>query len=313
MENIYTMDWHIHTLASYDATMSYKELVKSTREGGIVEFGITEHADHIFDLPVLEFSRKMFESIRWQHRDEELNMHFGVELSPMCDFMYRYEREQEWQDVYPVQLAGLLPEFVEGFGTHDPELVRRSRQEIKPYMLSLTEEQIRKMGIEYVIGAAHNVYDGSTEREGLINHFHEQMMFCATDSRVDIVGHPWWGLWTTEIHFETIETGKPTERAWYQDFKVIPQSMHDEFAAAVLENGKCVEMNMSSLRSGPYSDKFRHQYVEYMRELFEKGVPITTGTDSHDVYENHQELYAKFLVPAGFKAEDFSKPKFRTY
>lgn len=307
MENIYTMDWHIHTLASYDATMSYRELVKSTKEGGIVEYGITEHADHIFAIQHLKFSRKMFLSNRVE------GMHFGVELSPICDFMYRYEREREWPIVYPSLLAGLLPEFVEGFGTHDSELVRRSRQEIKPYMFSLTEEQIRENGVEYVIGAAHNVYDGSTEREGLINHFHDQMMFCATDSRVDIVGHPWWGLWTTEIHFETIETGKPTERAWYQDFNVIPQSMHDEFAAAVLENGKCVEMNTSVLRSGNYSDKFRNQYVEYMRMLFEKGIPITTGTDSHDVYENYQELYAKYLIPAGFKAEDFSKPKFRTY
>ena len=62
MKNIYTMDWHIHTIASYDATMSYKELIKATKEAGITEFGISEHCDHPFEIDHLKFSRKMFES-----------------------------------------------------------------------------------------------------------------------------------------------------------------------------------------------------------------------------------------------------------
>ncbi|MBE6930832.1 MAG: hypothetical protein E7463_11170 [Ruminococcaceae bacterium] len=306
MSNIYTMDWHIHTIASYDATLPYRELVKEARAGGITEFGVTEHVDHPFEVEHLQFSYKMFLANRVE------GMHFGVELSPMSKFQQEYSAARKWE-MYPLQLAGMHPVFVEGFGTHDPELVRLSREQSEPWVLNLTEEQIRENHVEYVIAAAHLVFDGSDDRESIIRHWHRQQMFCATDSRVDIVGHPWWGLWTPAIHFETLRTGKPTEKAWYQDFRVIPQSMHDEFAAAVLENGKCVEMNMSVLRSGNYSDTFRHQYVEYMRMLYEKGVPVTTGTDSHDAYENHQTLYAKYLSPAGFRAGDFSKPKFRVY
>lgn len=306
MENIYTMDWHIHTLASYDATMSYRELIKAAKTGGITEFGITEHCDHPFEIDHLKFSRKLFLSNYVE------GMHFGVELAPMSKFQHEYSVAGNL-GIYSPQLAGMHPVFVEGFGTHDPEMVRLSKENAEPFVLPLTEDQIRENKVEYVIAAAHYVFDGSNDRESLIRHYHKQQMFCATDARVDIVGHPWWGLWTPEIHFETMRTGKPTEKAWYQDFKVIPQAVHDEFAAAVLENGKCVEMNMSALRSGNYSEKFRHQYVDYIRMLFEKGVPITPGTDSHDTYENQQALYATYLQPAGFCPEDFSKPNFRKY
>ena len=306
MKNTFTMDWHIHTIASYDATMSYRELIKATKEGGITDFGITEHVDHPFEIDHLKFSRKLFNANYVE------GMHFGVELSPMSRFQHEYSLAGNFE-IYSTQIAGFHPVFVEGFGTHDPELVRLSREQAEPWILTLSEEQIQENKVEYVIAAVHYIFDGSNDRESIIRHWHAQQMFCATDSRTDIVGHPWWGLWTPEIHFETLRTGKPTEKAWYQDFGVIPQSMHDEFAAAVIAGGKCVELNLSALWSGNYSDKFRHQYAEYMRMLFEKGVPITTGTDSHDTYENRQELYASYLEPAGFRAEDFSKPKFRKY
>ena len=94
---------------------------------------------------------------------------------------------------------------------------------------------------------------------------------------------------------------------------MVPQSMHDEFGAALLAHDKCAEMNISFFRTEWASDKAKHQYAEYIRGLFEKGVHITTGTDNHDCYENEQELARKYLAPVGFKAEDFSKPKFRVY
>ena len=60
MDNIFTMDWHIHSLASYDAKQSYQEIVENTQAGGIREFGITEHIDQPFAIYHLKFSRKCF-------------------------------------------------------------------------------------------------------------------------------------------------------------------------------------------------------------------------------------------------------------
>lgn len=309
MNHIFTMDWHIHTLASYDAQQSYKEVIKNTRAGGILEFGITEHIDQPFSVLHLQFSRKMFLANYVE------GMHFGVELSTWSRFQHEYAKSKKCP-VYPQLYAGMLPEFVEGFGSHDPELVRLSREQAEPWVLNLTEEQIRENKVEYVIAAAHNVYDGSEKRDELIKHWHAQQMLCATDSRVDIVGHPWTAPWTSKLHFEAIRRGSwPTENSWLEDFEVIPQAMHDEFAAALLQHEKCAELNMQFFLSGAYGDKFRHQYAEYIRGLFERGVKITTASDYHhdNSYDEIHKLCDTYLRPAGFRAEDFSKPRFRTY
>lgn len=305
MKNMYTTDWHIHTVASCDATMTYKELIKSAKEAGITDFGITEHVDYKFMIRHLQFSRKMFET------DYVEGMHFGVELNPVPYFEFEYARNYEG-NIYPPMPGGQLPQFVEGFG-HDPELLRKNRENPEPLQLAMTEEEIRANKVEYVIAATHYVRNTENTPESNIRDFHHQQMFCATDSRVDVVGHPWWGVWSPAIHFETIETGKMTERCWFQDFGIIPQSMHDEFAAALLETGKSVEMSISALINPAPTDKYKYQYAEYIRMLFERGIPVTIGTDSHDNYRNEQEIATKFLGAVGFKAEDFSMPRFRVY
>ena len=100
---------------------------------------------------------------------------------------------------------------------------------------------------------------------------------------------------------------------WFDDFWVIPMSIHDEFSAALLENKKCAELNLSFLTNKKFTEKFKMQYMEYIRMLFEKGVPITIGSDAHKEYESRQEICEKFFEHVGFKAGDFATPKFRKY
>lgn len=306
-KRLFTQDWHIHTEASYDATLPYRELVNRAREIGITEFGITEHVNYPFMEKHLQISRKMFE----QNYVE--GMHFGVELSPMSNFQQNYSAAHEWP-LYPLLLAGMHPEFVEGFGYENGELIRRSDEQAKPYLLGLTEDEIQAAKVEYVVAAAHVAFGVPLERNALIRHWHEQQMFCATDSRVDIVGHSWWAPWNSKLHFLTMERGTwPTELAWFDDFSVVPQSMHDEFAAALRENDTCAEVNVSFFTTGWISEKFKHQYAEYIRTLFENGVRITIGTDSHDEYNDAEEMFAAYLGAAGFRSDDFSVPNFRMY
>ena len=115
-------------------------------------------------------------------------------------------------------------------------------------------------------------------------------MFLATDERVTILGHPWY-------HGKSI---------WYEDFSVIPRSMHEEFASALKENGKFVECNSHFFALPFTSEKFRHQYAEYLRFLFEAGIPVTYGSDAHNTYEDHRLIIEKYLRPQGFTEGDFS-------
>ena len=93
-------------------------------------------------------------------------------------------------------------------------------------------------------------------------------MWLACDERVTILGHLWYN-------------GKAI---WYEDFSIIPRSMNMDIAYALKENKKYVECNEGVLCSPKTSEKFRMQYAEFIRELFEMGIPVTYGSDSHNEY-----------------------------
>ncbi len=305
MENMYRQDFHIHTEASYDATMKMKHLVQRAKELGITEFGVTEHVNYEYMQHVhLKRSRALFEL----HRVP--GMHFGVELSPLSIYQHEHTTKGKFS-TYSGYVGGLHLDFSHP-GTPGPD----------PLVLPMTEEQLRNYKVEYVVAAAHTpwhtpwnryLYPEHMDAQELIAEWHRQQMFCATDSRVDVVGHSWWCPWWPGFTNLLDENGQLTDEPWFGDFKVIPQSMHDEFAAACKENDKCAEMNISFFCTGMLTDKFKHQYAEYIRDLFEKGVPISMGSDRHDDYPDYQELSAQYLRPVGFTADDFALPKFRGY
>ena len=61
-----------------------------------------------------------------------------------------------------------------------------------------------------------------------------------------------------------------------------------------------------------FEEKARYQYAELLREMFEKGLRITFGSDSHGAYNDNRMgtgrgdlLIEKYLLAAGFKDGDF--------
>ena len=58
---------------------------------------------------------------------------------------------------------------------------------------------------------------------------------------------------------------------------------------------------------GVATEKFRHQYAEFLRELFECGIPIVYGSDAHTGYPDNREAVEKYLISAGFKEGDISE------
>jgi len=274
---MYRSDWHMHTTASYDAKTPVKEIFASAERQGITDLGISDHVNLPSWLHYLQESRALFDA----HRRP--GFHFGVELTTISGYQEAYDRAH-----------GNLIGYVPPAGVH-------------PVALPLTEEELRSVQVEYVVGAAHWVLSPCESVHDAIADYHRQQMMLAEDPRTDIMGHPWavTGKWTDSA-------GNVTR---LDDFDLIPRSMLDEYLAALLQYGKCMEINISSFMLGrSFPEKLRRQYMEFVRGAFERGIPITVGTDCHGpVYFDAQAVAEDYLGKVGFKPEDFSIPKFRTY
>ena len=64
--------------------------------------------------------------------------------------------------------------------------------------------------------------------------------------------------------------------------------------------------------AGEFEEPYFAELAEFVRGAFEKGVPITIGTDCHGPkYNDRNDVCRQYLGAVGFKAGDFAKPRFR--
>jgi len=272
-----TCDWHIHTHNSCDsASLRLPDLVAGARQAGIRDLGIADHLHTPYNLPDLEASRRDFLAVGPSPR-----LHFGVEVSCVT----------RWE----------LEEIARG-GHADPVYgLRQGGPPGGPLAIGLGEEEIAALGIEYVVGGAHWPLYVPLERQAVIRDYHRQNMFLATHPLVTIVAHPWWwmGHWQGE-------DGRYCGEPWLDDFGVIPKSMHDEFAAALREQGKVMEVNLGAMvLSRAYPEAFKRQYLEYLAGLRERGVQLTIGSDCHGAsYEMAFGRAAELLASVGIHDAD---------
>lgn len=263
-------DWHIHSENSYDASCPITTIGDNAKAQGLRCFGITDHAN----LNDAKFRGNIEDSAKnvKELQDKYPNMVLGVELTPIEKPLYDYVCKHGSREGYvaPAQL------------------------EPYDFAVAYTKEELVALGMRYSVTAAHWSLFGpgvqQTTVEDHIRSWYNQQMKLACDERTTILGHPWW-------------SGKAM---WYEDFSVIPHTMNLELGAALKENGKFVECNSFFFRSPKTTEKFRHQYAEFMRELFEMGIPITYGSDSHHNYEDLRPLVESYLATAGFADGDFS-------
>lgn len=273
-----TSDWHIHSQNSCDsACLTVATLLRRSREKGITAFGLTDHLHTPYNLPDLVASRR-----EYLDSAPPASFHFGVEASCVS----AWEIAEIAKGGHPRPVCGLRSGGPAGA---EPAL-------------GLTEAMIRELGIEYVVGGVHWPLYVPWERDAIIRDFHRQNLFLATHPLVDIVAHPWWwhGHWKApDRHYYQAEP-------WLDDFRKIPQSMHDEFAAAVREHGTAVEINPTAmLFTTAYPDRFKEQYVEYLAGLKERGVTFSFGSDCHDAdYAIDLEKSAAVLARIGIRDED---------
>lgn len=262
-------DWHIHSLASYDAKLPLETIANTAHEYGFRRLGITDHAN----FNDVKFTQDLHHSaqIVSEFQTQEPRLVLGVELTPIELPLFRH---------------------IEATGTRDGYV---APIQDTPYGIELaqTKQQLMDLGVRYAIGAAHWRVDVPNRNllpqdlEPNIREWHRQQMWLACDERVTILGHPWYH-------------GK---QLWYEDFSAIPLSMHHELGAALKENHKYAECNGSFFTAG-HSERFRRQYAEFLRLLFEMGVPITYGSDAHNTYPPLHQATEEQLTAVGFADGD---------
>ena len=263
-------DWHIHSEHSYDATQPLEAIAQAAIDQGLVRLGITDHLN-FNDESFMGNLRSSAAGVKQLQKKYPFVV-LGVELTPVEKPEYDYIAKTGTREGYvpPVQ--------------------------DKPFDIELaaTKEELMALGVKYAIGASHWRVDVpfartlDPDRDVCIKEWFRQQMYLACDERVTILGHPWYN-------------GKGL---WYEDFSVIPHSMHMELAAALKENGKYVECNSHFTRSAHATEKYRYQYAEFLREWFELGLSVTYGSDCHHNYTDMRGDVWKYLSSAGFKEGD---------
>lgn len=276
-----TSDWHIHSRNSCDeASLTMGELVASAARDGIREFGITDHIHTPYNLPDLYASREEYLST-----EPQANFHFGVEVSCVS----RWELEELARGSYERPVYGL----------------RQGGPAGAEPAIGLTAEDIANLGIEYVVAGTHWPLYCEVQRDAIIRDYHRQNIYLAAHPLVDIVAHPWWwmGHWRDD-------DGRYTTDPWLDDFGKIPLSMHDEFAAALIQHSTAAEVNISANLLNPgYPDTFPLQYLEYLAGLKERGVMLTLGSDCHSPrYEIAFERAEALLATVGITDADLGRP-----
>lgn len=283
-----TSDWHIHTRNSCDsACLTVSDLISEAAQCGIRDFGITDHVHAPYNLPDIARARDEFLA-----NDPSPHFHFGVEASCMSQWEIDEiaANKNKYKDpVYGLRSGGKPGHYLDDI-IYDAEWGPGPGCALA---LGITEEYIAKFGIEYVIGGTHWPLFVPLEVEALIREYHRQNMFLASHPLVDIIAHPWWG-----------PNGIKMEGTW--DFCRVPRFLHDEFAAAVVEHGKVVEINVGAGMLFRNGEK-QTQYLEFLAELRMQGVRFSIASDCHHVHYDVTEMFekvGKMLESVGITDED---------
>ena len=272
-----TSDWHIHSNNSCDgACMAVADLICGAEKKGILDFGLTDHVHTPYNLPDIARSREEYLA-----NHPSSHFHFGVEVSCVS----QWELDQIASGRYEDPVYGL----------------RSGGPASGSLAIGMNREDVERYEIEYLVGGTHWPMYVPLERSSVIRDYHRQNIFLATHPLVDIVAHPWWwmGHWADD-------DGNFTAEPWFDDFGAIPKSMHDEFAAAAVDHGTLVEINLSANLLNPhYPERFVHQYLDYLAELKSRGVRLCVGSDCHSAqYEIDFETTSQMLESVGIDEVD---------
>lgn len=287
-------DFHIHTHCSCDsACAQIADIVRGCQKAGFRHFGIADHLHTQFNLPDLEIARREF-----LEYGPVPGFHFGVEVT--CATAWECEKiaKRDFASCFTYQLKG------RPFQTMTPiDGIMYGGPANGPLAVDLTEEDIRRLGIEYVIGGVHKPNYTEQAPRPMIDDYFNQSCFLLNHPLVDILAHPWNGLPFWSSYF--IVTRDPADLD-QTIFLQIPQEYWDEMAHLLVANKKIAELNFCNIFfKDPEMARF---LMEKMVQWKEKGVKFSFATDLHGASYPDTAEASRILTEYGFTEEDFVLP-----
>ena len=275
---------HIHSQHSCDsACATLADIQKEMLSCGITEFGISDHLHTHYNLCDIQGARNDFLCAQ-----RPASFHFGIEVSSVsqweCEQIAAGNYERKGDDpVYGLR-------FVDGPAN-------------SPAQIGITAEEIKELGIEYVIAGVHWPLYSIADREHAWEDYFNQMLAMVKNPLVTILAHPWdsvehaAGGWFKSRDVKDIDYGAIAE---------IPQEYNDKLMNALLEYNKAAEINLGVLNSLRLPEVCRKKYWNMLAQWREAGVKFTIGTDQHAAHNDPAVLGASELLLDfyGFKDED---------
>lgn len=274
---------HIHSQHSCDsASAKLDDIQKEMMDLGMTEFGLSDHLHTNYNLCDIQGARNEFLCY-----DRPKNFHFGIEVSGISE----WERDKI--------ASGNYTRYFD-----DPVYGIRFEQgpSDSPVCIGITEDDIKNLGIEYVIGGVHWPLYSKPEREAAYYDFFRQMMHLIENPLVDILAHPWdaithaAGGWYAHRDNDHID---------WDAIPNIPQEYNDKLMEALLKYNKCAELNLSVLL-GSAPEECKKYYWNMLAQWREAGVKFVIGSDQHSAHACKTMFSAGELVldAYGFKDSD---------
>jgi len=282
---------HIHSTHSCDsACATMADIQKEMLKADIKEFGVSDHFHTRYNMCDIESSRNDF---LCDKRPKEF--HFGIEVTCMAKW--------ECENIAAGKFERILDDPVYGLRYNDFD----ANADTSPW-IDITAEDIKRLGIEYVIGGVHWPLNNKLDRDGLLEDAFKQHLYLIEHPLVDILAHPWDILETMVVWNDwTGVTGKGRFNYDVADLEVFNEiaPLSDKLLEAILKNNKYVELNVPVLTNQHRPLKIRRQMMQLMAQWREAGVKFTIGTDQHSAHHTQNLACFEMLLDAyGFKEEN---------
>ncbi|MBR2427246.1 MAG: hypothetical protein IKB16_10980 [Lentisphaeria bacterium] len=294
-------DLHLHTHCSCDSACAQIDaIVKGCQAAGIKHFGISDHLHTKFNMPDIEIARKEF-----LEYGPVPGFHFGIEVS--CATQWECEKiaKRDYASCFTCEVNG------KKFQTMTPiDGIMYGGPANGPLMVDLTQEDIDRLGIEYVIGGVHKPNYTEQTIPTMIDDYFNQHCYLVKHELVDVLAHPWDGLGFWSGY--NIVTHDPADYR-VDAFEKIPQEYWDELAHLLLTHNKLAELNFGTICSRRFEGKIARYTIEKLAEWRDKGVKFTYGSDLHGAkypLDGEVTIYdaMKCLTEYGFTEADFALP-----
>lgn len=275
---------HIHSSHSCDsACAALNDIQKEMTALGMTEFGLSDHLHTQYNLCDIQGARNEFLCY-----DRPANFHFGVEVSGISEWERDKIARGDYRRFFDDPVYGIR--FEEGPSD-------------SPVCIGLTEDNIKELGIEYVIGGVHWPLYSKAARDEAYYDFFRQQQALIENPLVDILAHPWDAL---ELAAGGWYQNRDNDHKDYEAILAIPQEYNDKLLEALLEHNKCAELNLAVMLSGAAPEKVRKYYWNLMANWREAGVKFTIGSDQHSAhYVPFMFSAAELLLDSyGFKDSD---------